>query len=60
MTQADVRRLTKEKLGLRRLSDSTTALVKEGFQMDKTFGKLRGVMFKFPGSQKPVFVAARA
>ena len=60
LTQADVRRLTKEKLGLRRLSDATTALVKEGFQMDKIYAKLRGVMFKFPGSPKPVFVAARA
>jgi hypothetical protein len=55
LKQTEVRMLTKEKLSLSRIADATTALVKEGFQMDKVMGKLRGVYFRFPGLSKARF-----
>jgi hypothetical protein len=56
-----VRQATFEKLALRRMTDATTELKKEGFNLDArdVTGKNRCVKFKFPGTSKAVPVAMK-
>ena len=56
-----VRQMTLEKLGLRRMADAATELKKEGFNLDArdASGKSRCVRFKFPETTKAVPVARK-
>ena len=57
-----VRQMTLEKLGLRRLTDATTELKKLGFNLEArdSSGNARCVRFKFPATSKAVPVARKS
>lgn len=61
LSPQEVRQLTLEKLGLRRITDASTELRKEGFNLEArdASGKNRCVKFKFPGSDRAVPVAKK-
>ena len=58
---SEVRKMTLEKLGLRRLADATTELKKEGFDLDSrdSTGSTRCARFRFPNTSKAVAVARK-
>ena len=59
LSAAQVRRVTMEKLGLKKMADASNELRTVGFNLEASLGKARCVRFKFLGYSTAVPVAAK-